>query len=131
VSSLLLYDTGCLLAAEKGSQIVWSLHRHALTRGSRPLVPAGVLAQAWRDGARQAQLARLLQGCDVVDLDAATAKRIGTLLGASDTPDVIDAHVAVLAADRAATVITSDVGDIEHLLGHLGHCGGEAVVIGV
>ena len=44
---------------------------------------------------------------------------MGSLLGASHTTDVIDAHVAMLALDRDAVVITSDRNDLEHLSGCL------------
>ncbi len=40
---------------------------------------------------------------------------MGSLLGASRTTDVIDAHVATLAFDHDATVITSDDRDLERL----------------
>ena len=43
------------------------------------------------------------------------AHRVGSLLGASQTTDVIDAHVATLALDHGAMVITSDDEDFERL----------------
>ena len=55
----LTYDAGALLAGEASSRMVWALHRRLLERGVRPVVPAGVLGQAWRGGP-QAELSRLL-----------------------------------------------------------------------
>jgi len=65
-------------------------------------VPAAVVAQAWRDGARQARLARLLKGCDVVPLDDASAREVGELLGRAGVSDPADGSVALLAAGLGA-----------------------------
>ena len=68
----LTYDAGALLAGEANSRTLWALHRRLLERGLRPVVPAGVLGQAWRGGP-QAELSRLLKGCRIEDLDEALA----------------------------------------------------------
>ena len=57
----LVYDTGALIAAERGERRMWALHAEALHRGVLPSVPAGVLAQAWRGGP-QPQLSRPSSG---------------------------------------------------------------------
>ncbi|MFE2962464.1 hypothetical protein ACFXKC_02025 [Streptomyces sp. NPDC059340] len=79
----------------------------ALIAGGLPLAPAPVEAQAWRDGARQAQSARILNGCEVPVLDHAVARRVEALLGQAATPDP---------------------GDIQHLLDRLGPSGKRAEV---
>ena len=56
----LTLDTGALLALERGDSRVRALLRRALERGLPLSVPAGVVAQAWRGGPRQARVARLL-----------------------------------------------------------------------
>ena len=76
MSEGLTYDTGALVAAERNDRLVWSLHRAALRRGLPPTVPAGVLAEGWRGGP-QANLSRLLQGCDIEDLTKAQARAVG------------------------------------------------------
>ena len=60
-------------------------------------------------------------------LDLDTGKRLGTLLGAAHTCDVVDAHIASRArlGDR---VLTSDPDDLRRLLDTLGV---EAVLISV
>lgn len=77
---------------------------------------AGAVAQVWRDGSRQANLARVLSGVDVLALDLTAAKRIGPLLGATDTSDVIDGHVAHLV-EPGDRLLTSDPQDMRRLLG--------------
>ncbi len=110
-----VYDAWALIAAERNQRTFWLDHRVRLEQGLVPVVPAGVVAQVSRSP-RQVSLRRLLKGCDVALLDEAGAHRAGRLLGLSATSDVVDATVAVLAAELGAIVLTSDRFDIEHLL---------------
>ena len=109
-----VYDTGMLVAAERNDRRVWADHRARLEIGLTPIAPAPVVARTSRSG-QQAQLRRLLRGCEIVAFAPEEAHRVGSLLGAARTTDVVDAHVAILALDRGAIVITSDRGDLEHL----------------
>ena len=108
------YDAGALLAADRGSQRMQALHRQALESGIVPVVPAGVLAQAWRGGP-QPMLSRLLAGCRVEELDEPRARSAGAACALAKTSDVVDASVAVGAAARGDLVVTSDPDDILHL----------------
>ena len=108
-------DTGALLAADRNDRSLWALIGQWSARGVDVVVPAGCIAQAWRDGARQALLARLLAGCDVDDLTGPVARELGLVLAASQTSDVIDAHVVFGAWRRGDVVVTSDPGDITAL----------------
>ncbi|MCU1494228.1 MAG: hypothetical protein JWO62_1992, partial [Acidimicrobiaceae bacterium] len=47
------------------------------------------------------------------------AHEVGALLRATGTSDVVDAHLVVIAAKTASTVLTSDVGDLRPLLNQL------------
>jgi NAD(P)H-hydrate repair Nnr-like enzyme with NAD(P)H-hydrate dehydratase domain len=76
-----------------------------------------VIAQAWRGAARQARLATVLSGADVVVADGPLSRRAGELLATAGTADVLDALVALVAKDRpGCEIITSDPDDIYHLL---------------
>jgi len=108
------YDSGALIAAERGSRELWALHRRSLERGDVPTVPSGVLGQAWRGGP-QAQMSRLLAGCRVEDLNEARARSAGAACGSAGSSDVVDASVVVGAAARGDLVVTSDVGDLSRL----------------
>jgi hypothetical protein len=68
-----------LIAAERGERRMWARHRALLLRRVVPVVPAPVVAQSWRGAPRQAQLARLLAGCEVESLDDARARATGIL----------------------------------------------------
>ena len=58
------YDTGALIAGDRGERRIWARHRALLAIREVPTVPAPVVAQSWRGGSRQVLLARLLAGCD-------------------------------------------------------------------
>ena len=109
-----VYDTGMLVAADRNRRKAWADHRVRLELGLIPVVPAPVVAQASRSG-RQVQLRRLLRGCEIVPFDPAQAHQVGALLRAARTNDVVDAHVALVASERNAVVVTSDADDIAHL----------------
>lgn len=108
------YDTGALLAAEADNRRMWLLHRRTLERGIVPTVPATVLGQAWRGGP-QANLSRLVAGCDVEHLSEGLARTAGALLARSGTSDLVDASVVASALARHDAVYTSDRGDLERL----------------
>jgi hypothetical protein len=80
-------------------------------------VPAGVLAQAWRNPARQVRLARVVaaDGVEIHSLDAASARAAGQLCGATGTSDVIDATVVLVARAVGGVTVTSDSGDLRRL----------------
>jgi len=107
----LTYDTGALVAAERDARILWSLHRAALRRGLPPTVPAGVLAEGWRGGP-QANLLRLLKGCDIEDLTKARARAVGTLAARASHDDIVDVSVVEGAVRRNHAVVTSNLGHI-------------------
>ena len=119
MTDAVVYDTGVLLAAERQDRAVWTRHRRALEDDRAPLVPAPVLAQAWRGGP-QPQLSRLLGGCQVVDLDEASARAAGAACGLAGTADVVDATVVMVALQRGVGVITGDGDDIERLVEAVG-----------
>ena len=110
-----VYDAGALIAAERSERRIWAEHKVRLLAGIVPLVPSLVVAQVSRSP-RQAQMRRLLRGCEIVPLGEPAAHAAGALLGRTKTRDVVDAAVAVLAIERDADVVTDDVDDIRPLL---------------
>lgn len=112
-----ILDTGALIAFERNDRRVVAIIARALEHHDQLLVPAGVVAQAWRDGVRQTRLSRLLGSpiCEVIALDDRQARAAGQLCGLADTADVVDASVAVVARERGARVLTSDPNDLRRL----------------
>jgi predicted nucleic acid-binding protein len=110
-------DAGALVAHERRDRRVAALMETAARHRIEMILPSAVLAQVWRDGARQAVLSKALRnpGLSEAPLHHDDAKHVGELLRESGTTDVVDAHVAVLAARLKASVITSDPDDISKL----------------
>lgn len=111
------YDTGALMAADRGERRMWARHRALLAARTVPTVPAPVVAQGWRGGGRQALLVQLLRGCDVDPLDDPRARAVGTLAAKAGTTDIVDACVAEAALRRHDLVISSDPDDLEAVAG--------------
>lgn len=113
----IVLDTGALIAFERADQRIRATIRRATEAGSGILVPAGVVAEVWRDGTRQAQLARLLtnDAITVPALDEVIAKAAGVLCGRSGTADVIDATVVLAARSAGAVVLTGDSSDLRRI----------------
>lgn len=110
----LVLDAGALLAWDRRDRAVAVRLEAARRHGLDLRTTAIVVAQVWRDGARQAWLAGLLKGTEVVSVDERLGREAGALLGRSRTADPIDATVVLVAApgDR---VLTSDPDDIRLL----------------
>ena len=116
----LTYDSGALIAAGRNQPRIWAIHRRALGRGIRPVIPAGVLTEVYRSG-RQANLARLLVGCRVESLDEARAKATGALLGrCALNTGAVDASVAECALRRGNAVVTSNADHLRALADGVG-----------
>ena len=107
------YDTGALIAVDRGERRLWARHRALLARRLIPTVPAPVVAQSWRGSARQAHLVRLLAGCDVEALDDGQARSVGALAARAGTTDIVDACVVEGAVRRRDLVVSSDSGDLQ------------------
>jgi hypothetical protein len=111
-------DTGALIALERGEERIVALLDRALAMPDTVLhIPAGVLAQAFRGGPRQARLARLLKHrqTKVLPLDSTVAQIAGVLLGTRGGEDVVDAGVVVCARQHRQAVVSSDPSDLRRL----------------
>jgi predicted nucleic acid-binding protein len=110
-------DSGPLIAFERGDARMRALVREALDTGARVVIPAGVLAQVWRDPAKQVALGALSRAATtaVVPLDQVLAEAVGVLCGKRKTSDVVDASVVLTARRESAPIVTSDIDDLRHL----------------
>ena len=112
---MLILDAGAFLAAERGDRDVVALVKRERLAGRPPMTNGGVVAQVWRGGrGRQALVARLLAGTEVIPVDEVLGRRAGMLLAASGGSDAVDAAVICLAAD-GDDILTSDPGDLRSL----------------
>lgn len=110
-------DAGALIALDRGDKRMIALLDRALAQGCRFRVPSGVVGQAWRNSRVQVTLARFLRGTEVeiIALDEQLARACGELCGATDTSDIIDASVVILARSRRDPIVTSDPKDLHRL----------------
>ena len=113
----LTLDAGALIAFERNDRRVVALIARAREHGLSLAVPAGVVGQVWRDGRRQARLARLLGApeVEVEVLDDTRARAAGQLCGVRKTRDIIDASVVLCARARDHRILTSDPDDLAKL----------------
>lgn len=117
ISEGVTFDTGALIALERGDSRMLAMLQLLARSGGSIRVPAGVAAQAWRGGARQAVLARLFSAPEVqtLSLDLAMAQACGELCAARGTSDVIDASVVLVARQHHDVILTGDVEDLRRL----------------
>lgn len=103
-----------LIGADRNERAAWALKRLAAEDRLDLVVPAPVLAQAWR-GPGSVNVARFVGGLLVAPLDAGLARAAGALCGRAATNDIVDAAVAALAQD-GDRIITGDPRDLSHLI---------------
>jgi hypothetical protein len=103
-----VYDTGALIAAERNDRRMWALHAGFLAEEVVPVVPDPVLPEAWRGGARQANLVRVLAMCGVEPMTEAQARDVGVLAGKAHHDDVVEVTVVESARRRGDGIVTSD-----------------------
>lgn len=113
----IVFDTGALIALERGDRAVTVLVAEARASHQRVTVPAGCVAQAWRHPSRQARMAAFLRlpNVDVVALDDEEARLVGLLLARARGKDIADAHVALCGRRLGQVVLTSDVDNLRAL----------------
>jgi hypothetical protein len=110
-----ILDAGAFVAVERRDRRIESMLR-VLHKQRVPLwTSAAVVAKVWRNGRKQALLARILLGVGVRALAPGDDTRIGELLAVTRTDDVIDGHVALLA-DDTDRIVTSDPDDLTRLI---------------
>ena len=111
----LVLDAGGLIAVDRQDRVVGAMLRVAQQRTIPVRTSASVIAQVWRNGSLQANLARVLAGVDTAALDGPTGRLVGELLGRSRTSDVVDGHLGLIVRS-GDTVLTSDPKDIKMIL---------------
>jgi hypothetical protein len=111
----LVLDTGGLIAVDRLDRAVGAMLRVAQQDKIPVRTSAAIIAQVWRNGALQVNLARVLAGVDAANLDGAIGRSVGEILALSKTADVVDGHLG-LVVHSGDTVLTSDAEDIKKIL---------------
>ena len=113
-----VFDTGALIAAERGKERVARFLRLVRIGRARLIVPLPVVAEWWR-GRTDAREEILAASQVVASIDAAKAAGVALArLKNVDAKLTIDAIVIATAALMDAIVVTGDASDFEVLAGH-------------
>ena len=114
----IILDSGAIIASERNDATFAAILKAARKDRTPILVPATVVAETWRGASTHAWTAHLFGSVDAFpELNEQTARRVGALLAISRTAEIVDGNVVATAiALRPATIVTSDVNDITHLL---------------
>jgi len=111
----LVLDAGGLIAVDRLDRAVGAMLRVAQQDKIPVRTSAAVIAQVWRNGALQVNLARVLAGVDAATLDGVRGRSVGEILALSKTADVVDGHLGLIV-QSGDTVLTSDAEDIKKIL---------------
>lgn len=109
----LVLDAGALIAFERSDRRIVRL----LELAEDVHVPGGVVAQVWRNPARQVRLVRMLgaDGVQIAALDGDEARAVGQLCAATGTADGVHASVVLLAHRVRGVPVSSDVDDLRRI----------------
>jgi hypothetical protein len=111
----LVLDAGGLIAVDRLDRKVGAILRVAQQENMPVRTSATVVAQVWRSGSGQANLARVLTGIDVAALDMQSGRSVGEVLARSRTADVVDGHLGFIVRS-GDTVLTGDTNGIKKIL---------------
>jgi hypothetical protein len=114
----IILDSGAIIASERNDPTLAAVLKAARKNRTPILVPATVVAETWRGPTTHARTAHLFGSVDVFpELNEQSARHVGALLAVSKTAEIVDGNVVAIAiALRPATIVTSDVDDVTHLL---------------
>ena len=114
----LILDSGAVIALAAGNERARRFLQRAARERILAVIPAVVIVETTRGGARDAPVNRVIKAVDQVALiTESVAREAGRLLAAAPIADAtVDALVVATAARREPTVIlTGDVDDIRAL----------------
>jgi hypothetical protein len=114
----IILDSGAIIASENNDPVLAALLKAAQKNRTPILVPATVVAETWRGPSTHPRTASLFGSVDgFPELNENSARQVGALLAISKTAAIVDGNVVAIAiAQPPATIVTSDVNDITHLL---------------
>jgi predicted nucleic acid-binding protein len=113
--AVLVLDAGVLIAHERGERSPAAWLDRAAREAVDIAVAAPTIAEVWRDGSRQARLARLLNVCRIIDCDRELARSGGEIMARANSRDTLDAIVVAAAALVGGAVLTDDLSDLAPL----------------
>ena len=113
----MILDAGFLISIDRGERPAQEFLSATLRHGTPLSTTHPVVAQVWRNGARQARLARFLGTVVVHPFDDVAS--VGSMLARSQTTDVVDAHLVAVSLRLVKPIVTGDIADLEALTASL------------
>ena len=113
--AVLVLDAGVLIAHERGDRSPAAWLDRAAREGVDIAVAAPTITEVWRDGSRQARLARLLNVCRIIDCDRQLARSGGEIMARASSRATLDAIVVAAAVLVGGAVLTDDLSDLRSL----------------
>ena len=114
----MILDAGFLISIDRSERAAHTFLSAASRSGTPMHTTHPIVAQVWRQGARQSRLAAFLETILVHPLDDGRA--VGRLLAQAGSSDVVDAHLMVTAVRLGHDVLTGDPDDLTALAGVFG-----------
>ena len=106
----MIFDAGFLISVDRNERTAQEFLTAALRRNTSLHTTDPVVAQVWRNGVRQARLAKFLAAMTIHPFD--DGQEVGELLARSRTSDVVDAHLVLLALRISDSILTGDTEDL-------------------
>ena len=115
----LILDSGAVIALSRDDPRARAVLRAAWEAGVEVSIPAVVLAETVRGAAADAPVNRVARAVGSVDeIDAASGRTAGALLGRTRSSATVDAIVVGVAIERGgAVILTGDPDDLRLLAG--------------
>lgn len=114
----MILDAGPLIDADRNRRRFAAHLKVAIEEEDVLRTTEAIVAQVWR-GPQQANLAWALSAIEVLP-EFGDGRRVGELLAATETSDVVDAHLVVLARRLSEPVLTADIDDLATLAAEAG-----------
>ncbi len=109
----MILDAGFLISIDRSEGTAHTFLA-AVTRSETVLhTTHPVVAQAWRNGSRQARLSAFLKTITIHPFD--DGRPVGLLLAQTKTSDVVDAHLVITAVRLGHDILTGDPDDLATL----------------
>ena len=109
----MILDAGFLISVDRSERAAHTFLTAASRSQTALHTTHPVVAQVWRNVARQSRLAAFLGAVVVHPLD--DGRPVGRLLEQTATSDVVDAHVVITAVRLGCDVVTGDAADLTSL----------------
>ncbi len=112
----MILDAGVLISVDRNEEAAQLFVAATLKKGTPLRVSAPVVAQVWRGGPDQHRLGEFIKTLDVHPFESEHWNDVGRLLAATETADVVDAHLVMLAIKFDDAILTGDSGDLGKLV---------------